>query len=231
MFFHLLTIHIFKNRLGTFIAGVIGSKTHGVAKRANIIDVKVIGADGIGKLSRVLRGIDYVIKMKTQTNRPAVINMSFATVRNNLFNRAIQSVMNMDVPVVTGAGNQDTSACRTSPGSVPGVLVIGAFDDRTDTIASFSNWGQCVDAFAPGVDVDSLANSDEAYVQFSGTSVSSAIGSGLVAYFMGMGDLGHLAVTRVLDLRQQDRLTQESFLFRPLTKNLVLFNDAGEPLW
>lgn len=219
------------NIIGTFVAGVIGSKTHGVAKRANIIDIKVIGANGKGKLSRVLKGIDYVIRMKEQSNRSAVINMSFSTMRNNVFNRAIQAVMEMDVPVVTAAGNQDISACRMSPASVPNVLVVGAFDDRTDTIASFSNWGQCVDAFAPGVNVDSLEHKGDSFVRFSGTSVSSAIGSGLVAYFMGMGDLGIEAVDRVRDFRVKDKLSPQSFLFRPLTQNYILHNDAGEPLW
>lgn len=196
-----------------------------------MIDVKVIGSNGKGKLSNVLRGIDYVIKMREQTSRPAVINMSFATMRNNVFNRAIQNVIAMDIPVVTGAGNQDTSACRMSPASVPGVFVIGAFDDRTETIASFSNWGQCVDAFAPGVNVDSLDSRSNGYVQFSGTSVSSGIGAGLVAYFMGMDLDGFQSVSKVLDLRIPNKLTPESFLFRPMTKNFVLYNDAGEPIW
>lgn len=202
-----------------------------MAKKANLIDIKVIGASGKGKLSHILLGIDYVIRRKQASNRPAVINMSFTSVRNNIFNRAVQSLLSMDIPVVTGAGNQDTSACRMSPGSVPGVLVVGAFDDRTETVATFSNWGQCVDGFAPGVDVDSLDSRGPGFVQFSGTSVSSAIGTGLVAYFLGMGDQGWGAVHTILALRLHGQLTPQSFLFRPSTPNLILYNDAGEPLW
>lgn len=172
-----------------------------------------------------------MIHRHQQTNRPSVINMSFTAMRNNVFNRAIQALLAMDIPVVTGAGNQDTSACRMSPGSVPGVLVVGAFDDRTETVASFSNWGQCVDVFAPGVNVDSLDNRGAGFVQFSGTSVSAAIGSGLVAYFLGMGDQGWGAIHSVLALRLHGQLTPQSFLFRPSTANLILYNDAGEPLW
>lgn len=196
-----------------------------------MVDVKVIGENGRGKLSHVLKGIDYVIRMKKQSSRPALINMSFVTMRNNIFNRAIQSVVSMDIPVVTGAGNQDTSACRMSPASVPGVFVVGAFDDRTETVASFSNWGQCVDVFAPGVNVDSLDNKSEGYVQFSGTSISSGIGSGLVAYYMGMGLDGYEAIDKVLKARIPGKLTSESFFFRPLTKNLILYNEGGEPIW
>lgn len=162
-----------------------------------MIDVKVISSDGYGRLSWVLRGIDYVIKVKEMSNRPAVINMSFATMRNNIFNRAIQNAINMDVPVVASAGNQNTAACRYSPASVPSALVIGSFDDRTDELAHFSNWGECVDAFAPGVDVVSLNNYDDGFTQYTGSSFSSAIGAGLVAYFMGMGDSGNQAVERV----------------------------------
>lgn len=165
-----------------------------------MIDIKVVRADGKGRLSWVLRGIDYVIRVKRLTNRPAVINMSFATMRNTVFNRAIQNLINSDIPVVASAGNQNVSACRYSPASVPDVLVIGSFDDRTDSLASFSNWGQCVDAFAPGVNVDSLDAYNNKVVTFSGTSVSAAIGSGLVAYFMGMGDPGSQAVDRVSEL-------------------------------
>lgn len=179
------------------MAGLIGSSTHGVAKKVNLIDIKVVRADGKGRLSWVLRGIDYVIRAKRLTNRPAVINMSFATVRNNVFNRAIQNVINSNIPVVASAGNQNVTACRYSPASVPDVLVIGSFDDRTEALAPFTNWGQCVDAYAPGVNVDSLDARSNQLVTFSGTSVSSALGSGLVAYFMGMGDPGSQAVDRV----------------------------------
>lgn len=213
------------------MAGVIGSQTHGVAKKANIVDVKVIGSNGRGKLSHVLRGLDYVVHMKNKYHRPALINMSFVAIRNNIFNRAIQTILAMDIPVVTGAGNQDTSACRMSPGSVPGVFVIGAFDDRTENNASFSNWGQCVDAFAPGVNVDSLDSNYDGYVQFSGTSISSGIGAGLVAYYMGMGLDGFQAINKILSLRVEGKLLEESFLFRPMTKNLVLYNEGGQPTW
>lgn len=138
--------------------------------------------------------------------------MSFATPRNSVFNRALQNVISMDIPVVAAAGNQNTTACRYSPASAEDVLVIGSFDDHGDMLAEFTNWGRCVDAFAPGVDVDSLdahaaaprrgsANTRNGRVApavtLSGTSVSSAIGSGLVAYFMGMGDSGSQAVERV----------------------------------
>lgn len=191
---------------------MIGSRDYGVAKKANLIDIKVIQSDGRGRLSWVLRGIDYVLRSKRMSNRPAVINMSFATPRNSVFNRALQNVISMDIPVVAAAGNQNTTACRYSPASAEDVLVIGSFDDHGDMLAEFTNWGRCVDAFAPGVDVDSLdahaaaprresANTRNGRVApavtLSGTSVSSAIGSGLVAYFMGMGDSGSQAVERV----------------------------------
>lgn len=152
-----------------------------------------------------------ILSAQKQSNRPALINMSFVSVRNNVFNRAIRSVLAMNIPVITGAGNQDTSACRMSPASVPGVFVVGAFDDRTETIAPFSNWGQCVDVFAPGVNVDSLDKSSNGYVRFSGTSVSSGIGAGLIAYYMGMGLDGKQATNKVLNGRVEGKLTAESF--------------------
>lgn len=197
---------------GTSIAGLIGSRDYGVAKKVNMIDIKVMKSDGRGRLSWVLRGIDYVLRSKRMSNRPAVINMSFTTHFNNVFDRAVQNAIDMNIPVIVSAGNQNTTACTYSPATVKEVLVVGSFDDRKDALAEFTNWGPCVDVFAPGVDVSSLDASaavsseeivDSSYynlapaMKFSGTSVSSAIGSGLVAYFMGMGYSGLQAIEHV----------------------------------
>lgn len=204
------------------MAGLIGSSTHGVAKKANMIDVKVVDGDGKGRLSWVLRGIDYVIRAKKMSNRPSVISMSFATVRNNIFNRAIQNAIHMEIPVIASAGNQNSNACKYSPASVPDVLVVGTFDDATDTLAPFSNWGQCVDAFAPGVAIESLDSQSSGLVLFSGTSVSSAIGAGLVAYFMGMGDTGSQAIFRV-SLRISDKTLTNRILRLEVFERLTVW--------
>ncbi|CAN6608041.1 alkaline extracellular protease [Trichomonascus vanleenenianus] len=223
------------NGHGTCVAGVIGSKSFGVAKLANLVEVKVVSSDGKGKLSWVLSGIDWTIRSQSRTGRPSVINMSLGTPKNTMFNKAVQQAVEMDVPVIAAAGNSDTSACRISPASADTALTIGAFDDRTDTVASFSNWGQCVDAFAPGVNVMSVRLREEhesqPWVLYSGTSVAAPVGAGLVAYYMGMGDTGSKSIQRVKDLRVQGQLSRTTLVFKPLTENYILYNEAGEPLW
>lgn len=145
-----------QNGHGTCVAGVIGSQSFGVAKRTNLIDVKVLNHQGRGRLSWVLSALEYVLTAKEQRKKPAVINMSLGAPKNNMLNKVIGQVVAQGVPVVVAAGNSDSSACRVSPASAEGAFVVGAFDDRSDSIASFSNWGQCVDAYAPGVNIQSV---------------------------------------------------------------------------
>lgn len=220
-----------RNGHGTCVAGIVGSKTYGVAKRTNLVDVKVINDSGKGKLSWVLAGLQFVLNNRGRNSRPSVVNMSLGTPKNTMLNKAVQQLIAMNIPVIAAAGNSDSSACRVSPASADGAFVIGAFDDRTDSVASFSNWGQCVDAFAPGVNILSVAYNGDTPVLYSGTSVAAPIGAGLVAYFMGMGDSGSQAVQRAKDLRQEGKLSRSTFIFRPLTENYILYNEAGEPLW
>lgn len=221
-----------ENGHGTFVAGIVGSKTYGVSKNVNLINVKTMTSTGRGKLSWVLAGIEYVIASHTARNGKSVVNMSLGTPKNNMLNRAVQQIVEMGIPVVVAAGNADSNACRFSPASAHGALVIGALDDRTDSAATFTNWGECVSAFAPGVNVESVSISDDQTpVLYSGTSVASPIGAGLVAYFMGMGDTGEQAMQRVRDLRVKNAMTRTSLIFKPWTENSILYNEAGEPLW
>jgi subtilase-type proteinase RRT12 len=219
------------NDHGTCVAGIAGSRTYGVAKEAYIVDVKVIGGNGRGKLSWILRALEYVHNDVSEHRYAALINMSLGTHKNGIFNAAVEELIAVGIPIVVAAGNSDTSACRSSPASARGALVIGAFDDRSDTVASFSNWGQCVDAFAPGVNVRTVAHDGRGSVSYSGTSVSSPMGAGLFAYFTGMGDSGTRAVERAKDLRIKNKLAKTTFMFKPKTDNFIFYNDAGEPLW
>lgn len=219
------------NGHGTCVAGIVGSNTYGVAKRANLIDVKVMNDNGKGKLSWLLAGMEFVLQNRERSNRPSVVNMSLGTPKNTMLNKAVQQLLGMNVPVIAAAGNSDSPACRVSPASAEGALVIGAFDDRTDTVASFSNWGQCVDVFAPGVNILSVAHNGDTPVLYSGTSVAAPIAAGLVAYFMSMGDSGIQSVQRAKDFRLEGKLSGSTFIFKPLTENYILYNDAGEPLW
>lgn len=221
-----------RNGHGTHVAGLAASKTYGVAKKANIIDVKVTGEDGMGTLSAVLAGIEWAASEITRNGRPSVINMSLGARKNSVFNSAVEAAVQAGIPVIVAAGNTNTPACLDSPASANGVLTVGAFDDKTDTIASFSNWGQCVDIFAPGVEIISLSNqNNRGTVAQSGTSMAAPIAAGLVAYYLGMGDTTAKALTRVRDWANMNRMSRRGMMFKPFTPNKIAFNLAGEPLW
>lgn len=221
-----------QNGHGTHVAGLAASKTYGIAKKANIVDVKVTGEDGMGALSGVLAGLEWAAAEIHRNGRPAVINMSLGAPKNSVFNAAVEAAIESGIPVVVAAGNTNTPACLDSPASANGVLTVGAFDDQTDTIASFSNWGQCVDIFAPGVEVLSLSHrSNRGTVAQSGSSMSAPLAAGLVAYYLGMGDEPAKAMTRIRDWANMNRLSRRGMMFKPFTPNKILFNLAGEPLW
>lgn len=148
------------NGHGTHVAGLVGSRTYGVAKRINIIEVKVLGRNGDGSLSQVIAGIDFAANDRARRGLVAVANLSLGATYNRLLNDAIDAAVDSGLPVVVAAGNSGVPACTSSPASSSKSITVGAIDDRGDTIASFSNYGSCVDLFASGVFVQSLSNND-----------------------------------------------------------------------
>jgi subtilisin family serine protease len=138
---------------GTSVAAVIGGNISGVAKDANLVSVKVISQRG-GTASAVLAGLDFVrVQKKTFPLKPMVINMSLGSIYSKSVNRAVDSLVDSGVTVVTAAGNRGISACLVTPASSKRVISVGAsttswvFKGR-DRRAFFSNWGRCVDIFA-----------------------------------------------------------------------------------
>jgi subtilisin family serine protease len=169
---------------GTHVAGTIGSSKYGVAKKANIFGVKVLGDHQDGTYNSVIEGIQYV----TQKARPGktVINMSLAGAKAKVMEDALAAARKAGVVVVVAAGNQHTDACNYGPGNSPHALTVGATDENDNT-ATFSNYGKCVDVFAPGVSITSLGtrgNDDTAIMQ--GTSMASPHVAGIVALYMSM---------------------------------------------
>ncbi|MEY4606383.1 MAG: hypothetical protein RLY45_1143 [Actinomycetota bacterium] len=176
---------------GTGVAGVLAGTSAGVAKGAILAAVKVLDCGGNGSDATVMAGLDHVL-----ANRPAgvpvVVNMSLGGTLSPTLNAAVKAVVDAGITVVVAAGNTFAGgqpACNFSPGSTPSVITVGA-TDRTDTEASFSNFGPCVDVLAPGVGVRmpfpfaSAANqttSDYAFVNRDGTSIAAPFVSGAAA--------------------------------------------------
>lgn len=169
------------NGHGTHVAGIVGGETYGVAKDVNLISVRVLDCFGSGTLSGVLAGIDWIT---TNHVSPAVVNMSFGGAPSQALDEAIQGSISAGVTYVVAAGNQNTDACTGSPGRIKDVVTVGA-STLSDERASFSNWGVCLDLFAPGENILSAGYIDDTDSALkSGTSMSAPFVSGVAALYL-----------------------------------------------
>ncbi|RYO80335.1 hypothetical protein DL766_001663 [Monosporascus sp. MC13-8B] len=181
-----------ENGHGSHVAGTVGGATFGVAKKADLIGVKVLGADGGGANDGVLAGLQFVADDVAQRNRAgrAVMNMSLGGPASRALNNAVEALARSGVVPVVAAGNEAQDAANVSPASAPNAITVGAIDQTNDRIASFSNFGEDVDIFAPGVNVRSVGiRSDSDSEVLSGTSMASPHVAGLAAYLMALEGL------------------------------------------
>ena len=159
------------NGHSTHVAGTIGSKTYGVAKKSTLISVKVLGCDGSGTYSGILKGFDFVLKRKKTSKNPSVINMSLGGGKSQAINNAVSELVKNNVVVVVAAGNENQDACNTSPASCESAITVGA-TSKTNEFAGFSNYGKCVNILAPGVDIlSTVPNNKTTFL--SGTSMAT----------------------------------------------------------
>ncbi|KAF8750108.1 peptidase [Rhizoctonia solani] len=166
---------------GTHCAGTIASKDFGVAKAANVIAVKVLGADGSGATSDIVDGIQFAMQSAAQSGRPSVISMSLGGGVSRALDNAVTTAVRSGMHVVVAAGNEAADASTSSPARAPAVITVGA-SNINDQVASFSNFGQGVDIFAPGEQVIStFIGSTTARQILSGTSMACPHVAGMVA--------------------------------------------------
>jgi len=186
---------------GTHVAGIIASKTYGVAKKATVVAVKVLDEFGSGSMSGLLQGLNWAVSDAKQRNatKKAVVNMSLSGAYTQSVNDAVKAATDAGVTVVAAAGNKNEDVANWSPGSAPSAITVGAIDTN-DTRADFSNWGKGIDIFAPGVAIESAYNNtDTDHAWLSGTSMSTPHVAGLAAYFIAREKLsGNDVKTRIL---------------------------------
>ncbi|KAK4162336.1 subtilisin-like protease 6 [Cladorrhinum sp. PSN259] len=181
-----------ENGHGSHVAGTVAGKTFGVAKKAKIVAVKVLDANGSGSNAGVIQGMQFVAQTAQQQRLggKAVMNMSLGGGFSRAVNAAINNIEAAGVVPVVAAGNENQDTANTSPGSAEAAITVGAIDQRNDRRASFSNFGPIVDIFAPGVNVLSVGiTSDSATDTLSGTSMASPHVAGLAAYLMALEDI------------------------------------------
>jgi subtilisin family serine protease len=166
------------NGHGTHVAGTIGGTTYGVAKAVQLRGVRVLNCSGSGSTSGIIRALDWV---RVNAVRPAVANMSLGGGRSSSLNTATANLANSGVFIAVAAGNENQNACNVSPASTPAAYTTAA-SDKTDLRASFSNFGSCVDGYAPGVAIKSdwLAGGTNT---ISGTSMATPHVAGVGALY------------------------------------------------
>ncbi|MDY7227760.1 Ig-like domain-containing protein [Hyalangium rubrum] len=166
---------------GTHVAGSLGGTNYGVAKNVTIHSVRVIGCSGEGTEEALIAGLDWITANHIS---PAVANMSLGAEAHQGVDDAVSASIAAGVTYVVSAGNESIDACAKSPARVPGAITVGA-TDINDYRSVFSNYGPCVDLFAPGEGITSAwYNSDTAIYVTDGTSMASPHVAGAVALYL-----------------------------------------------
>jgi subtilisin family serine protease len=196
---------------GTHVAGTIGGTTYGLAKGASLHGVRVLSCAGLGLTSQIIAGIDWV---RQNAVKPAVANMSLGGGLSTALNDATTNLWNSGVFVAVAAGNDNVDACTASPASAGGAFTAAA-STKTDAKASYSNWGNCVEAYAPGSAIvsDFLAGTT---MSLSGTSMASPHFAGVaVLYKATFGD--------------QPSATVSNWIVTNATNGVITGNPGGTP--
>ena len=175
------------NGHGTHVAGTIAALDNaidviGVAAGARLTGVKVLGCGGSGSTSGVIKGVDWVTQNAV---KPAIANMSLGGGVSTALDNAVKNSVASGVFYSVAAGNSGADACTSSParaGTSNGIMTTAA-TDINDNEASWSNYGPCVDIWAPGVGILSTRRGGGT-TSMSGTSMASPHVGGAAAVYL-----------------------------------------------
>ncbi len=209
------------NGHGTHVAGTAAGATYGIAPAATVVAVRVLDCNGSGTLSGVIAGIDWAIQ--DHTSKPAVLNMSLGGGLSGILDAAVQRAVDDGISVVVAAGNSTADACGFSPAAAPNAITVGS-TTTSDTRSSFSNFGECVDIFAPGSGIKSAWHTGTtATGTISGTSMASPHVAGVAARILSANPTFSPAQVATIITSSA---TPNVVLDTRSTSNLLLFADA-----
>lgn len=179
------------NSHGTHCAGLVGSKSYGVCKDANLFAVKVLSCDGSGSTSSVIQGIEFAYKRHLEQSKnskrtvKSIVSMSLGGGKSMALNKAVKStIRNNNFYFAAAAGNEMADSCNTSPAGVKEIFTVMA-SDRNDKRAYFSNYGKCADIYSPGVNILSTIPNNKNAV-YSGTSMATPIFVGVLNHYIDL---------------------------------------------
>jgi aqualysin 1 len=214
------------NGHGSHVGSTVAGTRFGLAKAATLHGVRVLDCAGSGSFASVIAGIDHVRNDCPTRGGNCVANMSLGGGFSASLNSAVANAVAAGVPFAVAAGNESSDACTRSPASEPSAITVAALADN-DGHASFSNFGPCVDIYAPGVSIlGANIGGANATQSISGTSMASPHVAGAVAQFLGANPGAGVSqsLTAMLDSATPNCVTGVP----SGTSNLMLFNDFGQ---
>ncbi|MDQ3406099.1 MAG: S8 family serine peptidase [Actinomycetota bacterium] len=166
---------------GTHVAGTVGGSDFGLAKGVKLVGVRVFGCGATGSNTDVIDGIEWVL---ANAQKPAVANLSLGGSKSTALDNATKKLIDGGITTIVAAGNENSNACDRSPANLPEAITVGA-SNRSDQRWPSSNWGTCLDLFAPGQDIVSAKhNDDQGSYATSGTSMATPQVAGAAALYL-----------------------------------------------
>ena len=233
------------NGHGTHCAGTIASEHYGVAKNAEVVAIKVLRSNGSGTMSDVVKGVEFAAQSHQEASKKnkkgfkgSTANMSLGGGKSPALDLAVNAAVKAGIHFAVAAGNENQDACNTSPAAAENAITVGA-STLSDDRAYFSNWGKCVDIFAPGLNVlSTYIGSETATATLSGTSMASPHVAGLLTYFLSLqpdSDSEFFQASGITPAQLKKKLiaysTKDVLYELPEdTPNYLIYNGGGQDL-
>jgi len=216
------------NGHGTHCASTAAGRHYGVAPEATVVAVQVLSCEGTGSSAGIFAGIEWAVKDSAQRGKPGVISMSLGGPGGSGYDDIMDFAMDSGLFVAVAAGNEHLDACRFSPAYVSRVMTVGS-TEADDDMSSFSNYGPCVDIFAPGTSITAAwAGSDDQLATISGTSMACPHVSGAAAELVSADPAMSADATKekLLCMGTQDTINLDRRARITRTDNLFLYTGS-----